>query len=264
LELFEVFLLLLAGVFSGFAAGLFGIGGGVILVPVFWILFRSFGVEEELSVKLSVATSLSVIAFTTLFTSLSHLLKGSLRLKDILTLGLFSAPAVALGVFLAKFMPALALKKLFGALLIVLGFRNFLKREIKKAHLSRGGEGIVRLSVFISGFLSSLFGIGGGVVVNSILFSFSSLPVEKVVAAASLSSFLNALFGTILYMVLPAKKVLSYQLGYVYLPATFLVSLGSLVGSRLGLNLLRRISQSHLKRSFGVFMVLIGLKILIS
>jgi uncharacterized membrane protein YfcA len=262
LGVIEVVSLLLAGLVAGFAAGLFGIGGGVILVPVFWLLFKSFGVGGELSVKLSVATSLSVIAFTTLFTSASHLLRGALTFRETLKLFLFSAPGVALGVGLAKVLPANLLKKLFGLLLVLLGLRNASGAPLKKGGFKRGEE-LIPLSVFISGFFSSLFGIGGGVVVNSILFSFSSIPVERVVAVASLSSFLNALFGTLLYMLLPAQKVLSYQVGFVYLPATLLVSAGSIAGSRLGLKVLRRVSQSHLKRAFSLFMILIGLKVLI-
>ncbi len=259
--LFEVFSLLIAGGVAGFAAGLFGIGGGVILVPFFWILFNSFGVGQELSVKLSVATSLSVIALTTLFTSLSHLFRGNLSLKEVAKLTLFSLPGVGLGVWLAKVMPAHLLKKLFGLLMVLMGLRNSLG-SVKKGR-ALAGEGLVPLTVFISGFFSSLLGIGGGVVVNSILFSLSSLPVERVVAVASLSSFLNALFGTFFYMVLPSEKVLSYQVGFVYLPATFLVSLTSILGSRLGLKVLRRVSQSHLKRAFGLLMILVGLKILL-
>lgn len=259
---FEVISLLLAGVIAGFSAGLFGIGGGVVLVPVFWLLFRSFGVGGELSVKLSVATSLSVIAVTTLFTSASHLLRGTLRWSEAVRLFFFSAPGVALGVWLAKILPAHLLKRLFGLLLLVLGVRNASGTSFGKGKARRGEE-LIPLTVFISGFFSSLFGIGGGVVINSILFSFSRIPVEKVVAVASLSSFLNAVFGTFLYLLVPAQKVLSYQVGFVYLPATFLVSAGSIAGSRLGLNVLRRVSQSHLKRAFGIFMILIGLKVLL-
>ncbi|WP_457677763.1 sulfite exporter TauE/SafE family protein [Thermovibrio sp.] len=263
MSVLQLFLLVVAGLFSGFVAGLFGIGGGVILVPVFWFLFSSFGVNGDLVIKLSVATSLSVIALTTLFTSASHLLRGVLGPREVLRLLFFSVPGVALGVWLAKILPAKLLKKLFGLLLVILGIRSLKGSHPKTKEGKKRGEKILYPTVFASGLFSSLFGIGGGVVINSILFNFSSLPVEKVVAVASLSSFLNAVFGTIFYMFVSAPKVLHYQVGFVYLPATLFVSIGSVVGGKLGLVLLRRLSQSHLKRAFGVLLILIGLKALL-
>lgn len=259
---FEAFLLFLCGLVAGFAAGLFGIGGGVILVPAFWFLFHSFGVPEEIAVKLSVATSLSVIAITTLFTSGLHLLKGSLKIKELLTLSLYSLPGVALGVFVASKISGIFLKKLFGALLIILGIRSLTGSRPK---LKKGSSSplLIPLTVFISGFFSSLFGIGGGVVVNASLFNLSSLSAERIVALASFVSFVNALSGSLFYLIVPAQKVLPYQAGFIYLPGAVLVSLGSLVGSRVGIFLLRRLKRSYLKRAFGILMIVLGVKSLI-
>ena len=262
MELFEAFLLLLCGLVAGFAAGLFGIGGGVILVPAFWFLFSSFGVPEEVAVKLSVATSLSVIAITTLFTSGIHLLKGSLRPRELLSLLLYALPGVGLGVWVASKISGIFLKKLFGALLVLLGVRS-LTGSRPKVKRESSSPLLIPVTVFISGFFSSLFGIGGGVVVNASLFNFSSLPAERIVALASFISFINAVAGSLFYLFVPAQKVLNYQVGYVYLPGALLVSVGSLVGSRLGIYALRRLNRRYLKRAFGALMVVLGVKSLI-
>jgi len=259
LGVFEVLLLLLCGLVAGFAAGLFGIGGGVILVPAFWFLFHSFGVPEEVAVKLSVATSLSVIAVTTLFTSGLHLLKGSLRPKELLSLLLYALPGVALGVWVASKVSGIFLKKLFGTLLILLGIRS-LTGSKPKVKREKTPALLIPATVFTSGFFSSLFGIGGGVVVNASLFNFSSLPAERVVALASFVSFINALSGTLFYLFVPAQKILPYQVGFVYLPAAVLVSVGSLIGSRLGIFVLRKVKRTYLKRAFGALMIVLGVK----
>ena len=264
MELSQVALLLACGLGAGFVAGLFGIGGGVVLVPAFWLLFKSMGVEEELSFKLSVATSLGVIALTTLFTSGSHLLRGSLKKNEALKLLIWVVPGVAVGVFLASFLPGSALKRLFGLLLIFLGMKNLTSKGNTRREKRLGAEGfLIPVTSFLSGLLSALLGIGGGVVVNSSLFTFSSLPVEKVVAYASVISFLNASLGALLYLLLPAKKLLSGQVGFIYVPGALLVSASSVAGSRLGLRALRLISQSHLKKSFAVFMIILGIKVLL-
>ncbi|WP_456456428.1 sulfite exporter TauE/SafE family protein [Thermovibrio sp.] len=263
MELFQLFLLLACGLFAGFLAGLFGIGGGVVLVPAFLFLFRSFGVSDEFSIKLAVATSLSVITITTFFTSGTHLLRGTLKREELLKLFAFSVPGVFVGALIAKVISGALLKKLFALLLLSVGIKNLLGKGEKKS-TRRGSPLILYATLFTAGLFSSLFGIGGGVVINSVLFNFSFLPFEKVVGIASTSSFLNALIGTVIYSLVPAKKVLKYQLGFIYVPGALLVSAGSIVGSRLGLKLLRKISQSHLKKAFAVIIILLGIKMIFS
>ena len=116
--------------------------------------------------------------------------------------------------------------------------------------------------LLLSAFSSALLGIGGGVVVNTLLFSLSQIETRRVVALASVISFVNAFLGTLLYMFVPAHKVLSWQLGYIYIPAAFFVALGGILGSRLGVKILHRINQHLLRKLFGLLLVLIGLKML--
>ncbi len=261
MEFLQFLLLLACGLFAGFLAGLFGIGGGVVLVPAFLFLFKSFGVSDEFSIKLAVATSLSVITITTFFTSGAHLLEGTLKREEVLKLLAFSVPGVFAGALIAKVIPGALLKKLFAFLLISVGLKN-LFGGVEGRSSKKGGPLILYATLFTAGLFSSLFGIGGGVVINSVLFNFSFLPVEKVVGIASTSSFLNALVGTVIYSLVPAKKVLNYQVGFVYVPGALIVSVGSIVGSRLGLKLLRRLSQSHLKKAFAVIIILLGIKMI--
>ncbi|ADU96070.1 sulfite exporter TauE/SafE family protein [Thermovibrio ammonificans] len=250
------------GIAAGFVAGLFGIGGGVILVPLFWFFFQKIGVPQELSFKLAVATSLSVIAVSTLFSTVSHILKGSYPLKEAAKLLIFSLPGVLAGVLLAHYLPVKALKNIFGIFLVITGVKLLLSgRGSRKLRVKE--RVIVPLTVVLSGFLSSLLGIGGGVVVNSILFSVEGIKVERTVAIASAASFLNALLGAALYLMVPAEKVLCCQVGLVYVPGAVLVACGSLIGVKLGLRVLRGLNQHHLKKLFAVMLLVIAAKILL-
>ena len=258
-----IYLLLFAtGLFSGFLAGLFGIGGGVILVPVFWYLFSFYGIPDSEAFKLSIATSLAVIAVTTFVTSGFHLLKGNLERKDVLNLLVYIISGVAVGALVSHFLPGSALKKAFSVFLFLVALRMITER--KSLFELKGSNFLVPTAVFLSAVSSTLFGIGGGVVVNSLLFSFSEMRASEVVALASGVSFLNALFGTLIYALIPAETFVNWQLGYVYLPAAFLVSVGALLGSRAGLLILRRVSHSNLKRAFGILLIFLSLKILFS
>ncbi len=248
----SIALLLGAGFFSGFVAGLFGIGGGVVLVPVFWFVFGKFGIPSDLAVKLSVGTSLAVITLITLLTSGIHLIRGRVDKETLKATAVWVLPGVALGVISSHYLPANVIKKVFAVVLLFISVRLV---------LSVGGLGIlikdkllIPVAVFFSAFLSSLLGIGGGVVVNTALFSFSRWEVHRSVALASVISFFNAFAGSLLYAVV----------GYVHLSAAFLVTLGAVPGSRLGLSLLHKLHGVSLKRIFGLLLLAVALRILAS
>jgi uncharacterized membrane protein YfcA len=258
----EVYLILfLVGIVSGFAAGLFGIGGGVILVPIFNYFFSLKGVSEEIGFKLSVATSLSVITVSTLFTSGLHIFKGKVEFGRVLRILPYIFSGILLGVLFSHLVSGSFLKRFFGVFLLLLSFKILAeKKGVLRFNLKESV--LFPFTSLLSAFLSALLGIGGGVVVNTLMFSFSEMEVKTVVAFASVLSFINAFLGTLLYLLVPAERVLSYQVGYIYLPAALFVSIGGLIGSRLGVNILHTVEQKLLKRLFGVLLFLIGLRML--
>ncbi len=260
----EVYLLLfLAGVIAGFAAGLFGIGGGVILVPMFSYFFTSYlGISEELGFKISVATSLAVIMVSTLFTSGLHIISGKVDVRELLKLLPWILVGILFGVLFSHFVSGHVLKKIFGLFLLLLSVKLITDRGGVPKFSFR--ENVLLPAVLLlSAFSSALLGIGGGVVVNTLLFSLSRVETKRIVALASVISFVNAFLGTLLYMFVPAHRILNWQLGYIYIPAAVFVALGGVLGSRFGVKLLHKINQHLLRRLFGILLVLIGLKMLI-
>lgn len=254
--------LITIGAGAGFLAGLFGIGGGVLLVPAFLFFFHSLGIEEDVSFKLSVATSLSVISISTLFTSGFHIIKGKVDAKFVLKLIPVIVLGVSLGVLTSHLTPGKVLKKFFGIFLLLFSVKLLKDQGISKKTVLNE-KLLAYLVSFLSAFLSALLGIGGGVVVNTLMFSFSEMEIPKVVGLASVLSFTNAFLGTILYFTMPSKSVLPHQFGYIYLPATVFVSAGSLVGTRIGIKLLHSVEHQTLKKAFGLLLVLLGVKMLL-
>jgi uncharacterized membrane protein YfcA len=255
-----LFLLFLSGLFSGFLAGLLGIGGGIILVPMFWFLFPYLGVPEDLVLKLSIGTSLAVITVVTFFTSGFHILKGKLKKEELFRLIGWIVPGIVLGVFSSHLLPAHILKRLFAIVLLTVGVK--ILKGIGSVKVRFSEKILIPVATTLSAFLSSLLGIGGGIVINSLLFSLSKIKADKIVALASVVSFFNALFGSLMYMGFPSVEFLSWQVGYVYFPAVILVSFGAIPGSRIGLLLLSKLSQRLLKKVFAVLLIVIAIKIL--
>jgi uncharacterized membrane protein YfcA len=255
-----LFLLFVSGLFSGFLAGLLGIGGGIILVPMFWFLFSYLKIPEELTLKLSIGTSLAVIAVITLFTSGFHILKGKLRKEELLEIIIWIVPGIVLGVLSSHLLPSHILKKLFAGVLLVVGIRTL--KGVGRVEVKLSERILAPVAVILSAFLSSLLGIGGGIVINSFLFSLSKIRADKVVAMASVVSFFNATLGSLMYMVFPSVEVFNWQVGYVYFPAVVFVSLGSIPGSRVGLLLLHRLSHKLLKKIFAILLIIVAIKIL--
>ena len=260
----EVYILLFtAGIVAGFAAGLFGIGGGVILVPLFNYFFTSYlGVPEEIGFKISVATSLAVITVSTLFTSGLHVVSGKVDIRELLKLLPWIFAGILFGVLFSHFVSGHVLKKIFGLFLLLLSVKLITDRG-GAPKFSFKENVLLPAVLLLSAFSSALLGIGGGVVVNTLLFSLSQIETKRVVALASVISFINAFLGTILYMVVPAHRVLSWQVGYIYIPAALFVALGGIIGSRFGVKLLHMMNQHLLRKLFGLLLVLIGLKMVI-
>ena len=249
-----------SGLVAGLTAGLFGIGGGVVLVPFLRWFLPTTGMGEEAVVRTSVGTSLGAIAITTFFTSGFHLAEGRLNRKELLNLTVWVLLGVLTGALITSTLPAKVLRKLFAVFLLFAGTRLLLNKS-KKVKVS--SKAIIPASAYLSALSSASLGVGGGIVVNSLLFNFTDKGVAESVAVSSAVSFMNALAGACIYCTVPVGASLPWQVGGVYAPAALLMALGALPGSRLGLYLLHHFQATKLKKVFGVFLLCIAVKVLL-
>ena len=242
--------LLLLGACTGFLAGLFGIGGGMLLVPFMTFVLSARGVPSNLVVKMAIATSLATICFTSLSSVRAHHQRGAVR-WDIVKL---LAPGIALGSLLgaqiAKAMPTLVLTVLFAVFItfsatqMLRGSKPKPSRELPAGAAMFGVGGVI-------GLLAALVGAGGAFV--SVPFmSWCNVKLHSAVATSAALGFPIAVAGTAGYVIAgwSVPDIPPGALGFIYLPALLTISLASVATAPLGASAAHRLDVAQLKRGF--------------
>jgi uncharacterized membrane protein YfcA len=252
--------ILVAGVASGILAGLFGIGGGAVIVPVLYEAFSLFGVPEDVRFQLCVGTSLAIMLPTTLRSYLTHRAKGAV-LPDILRQwALPAAAGVATGAAVAVFAPAALFKLAFMAFASVISAKLLFGREDWRiaAELPKGlamaGYG------YLVGITSGLTGVSGGSVTNLVLTLYGK-PIHNAVATAAGVGIPITTAGTIGYILagLPKLALLPpLSIGYVSLIGLVLMAPVSSFTASYGARLAHNLSKRKLEIGFGVFLLLVS------
>lgn len=258
--------LLGAGVVSGLLAGLFGVGGGAVMVPVLYQLFGVIGVPEVLRMQLAVGTSLAVIIPTSIRSFSAHRARGAVDEELLKAWALPTVAGVLLGSWLASFAPPSVFKMVFvlvaWATAIKLGFG---KESWKLADDIPAEPGRSIIGV-VTGLLSALMGIGGGSIVNLVM-SFCNRPIHQSVATASGIGVLISIPGAIGYMAAGWSKMGDLpplSIGFVSLIGAVLIMPTSMWVAPIGARLAHRLPKRVLEIAFAIFLGLMGLRFVIS
>jgi len=247
--------LFIAGGIAGLMAGLLGIGGATIMVPVYLYYFKLnalFPLEQQF--HMAIGCSLAVILISALVATISnykhHLIEYKIAKIFLPGLGL----GIILGTLLSKVIPALVLKKLFSIFLIVLMLSMF-KNNSQSKQQSLSTAAITSIAILV-GMLNALFGIAGGIIITPVLVRMG----VKIKRAISTSIFLSipiSLFGNISLNLSSNYFLIDWQ---VVLPTALASTIFTPLGSKLG----RLISSDWLKKLFAIFLLLIALEMLTS
>ncbi|MGB0732350.1 MAG: sulfite exporter TauE/SafE family protein [Pontibacterium sp.] len=260
----EVILLyLVLGCASGVVAGLFGIGGGVLIVPVLIIAFTLQGVSPDVLTHTAVATSLATIVVTSISSVITHHQKGAVdwNLVKWLTPSILIGSYV--GVHVAASLDGESLQTYFGFFALLAGLQMFFalqpkptEKGLSKVSLSLGG-----LSV---GGFSVLFGIGGGTI-NVPFLTWGGVLMQRAVATAAACGLPIAVVGALtnVYTGWGKEGLPEWSVGYVYLPAFLGIVITSTFFARYGALLAHRLPARVLKRSFAVFLLSVSAYLLI-
>lgn len=249
------------GVFAGFMAGLLGIGGGLIVVPV---LFFHFSLQTELApyaMHLALGSSLMFIVLNSSVAAWTHHRLDGVQWREVGLLAPGLAAGGLLGAAIADKLPTVVLARGFGifllamALLIVLGSR---------LQFSGGGRNWHSRAVGVPmGVLASLVGVGGGVMVVPWLLSRGARAAEAV-ASSSICTVVVAMLGAVGYMTFSDAVPLPGSTGYVHWPAVFGIAVTAFVTARFGARLAHRIDQRNLRRIFALVLVVVGVRLLLA
>jgi len=254
---------LIAGIFAGLTAGLFGVGGGLIVVPILVVVFQWQGFSPETLTHLAIGTSLATIIFTSASSIYSHHQKASVCWSIFKPMSLGIVLGAVLGVLTVVQLDGSLLKKLFGIFAILVAFKMLLKVEIE-AKKNLPGNRVFMLAGVLVAWVSSLFGIGGGTLTVPFLSRYR-IEMKQVVGTSAACGLPIAIFATLSNVFIGASVtgLPEWSAGFVYLPALLGIVLTSVIFAKVGANLAHYLPGALLSRLFSVFLMLVGIKFLI-
>lgn len=261
-SIYLIITLVVAGLATGLLAGLFGVGGGAIMVPVLYQAFKTIGAPDAFLMHLSVGTSLAVIIPTSLRSFYGHYKKGAVEMDIVKQ---WAAPVilgVLLGASVASYAPSSLLRMVFAILTFLNGAKLLFAKQSWRLSQTLPPKWLLKLYGAIIGLLSSLMGIGGGVMGNMVLTLYN-IPIHRAVATASALGILISIPGTIGFIaagwfdrhILPP-----FSIGYVSLLGfAFLAPLSVLIAP-IGVKLAHNLTKRKLEIAFGIFLWLVCLR----
>ncbi|MEM6626482.1 MAG: sulfite exporter TauE/SafE family protein [Pseudomonadota bacterium] len=260
-----VVMLMSAGLAAGFAAGLFGIGGGFVVVPALLLVFNYFGVEREIMTHVAIGTSLATIIITSLSSVRAHAKHDAVDFKIIREWAPGLIMGVMFGLGLARLMDGQSMKWVFSAGVLLLGLHfifPILQRKPPVATEMPHGPVMVGISTFLGGF-SALLGIGGGTIAILVMTAHGR-SIHQAVATAAGFGVVIAIPGAIGFVLLGlGQDTLPYgSVGYVNFLAVAAITAMSFLTAPLGAKVAHSLDGVMLKRVFGIYLVATSLTVL--
>ncbi len=257
--------LLITGVIGGLIAGLFGVGGGIVIVPILFWIFTSLNFPNEILMHMAIGSSLATIIPTSISSARAHYYRGSIEI-DIIKKW---APGIFLGAIIGglsgKYFSVNELKYLFASIAFLVALNMFFKEPLRLGNNFPKSRLLNIIMSSLIGLVSSLMGVGAGTLGVPALVALS-VPIHKAIGTA-------AALG--LFIAVPATLGLAFSgfnipnrppmsIGYVNLIAFFIMFPLTVFFAPVGVKLAHRINQRALKSIFGVFLIITSIKMLSS
>lgn len=256
-----VIALVMVGAFVGITAGLFGIGGGMVIVPALMLLFDHWHIPVAISGVMAVATSVACIVFTGGASALAHLRNKNVETYLLPKLALGVAVGGVLGTKLSDYLGGGTLLQVFSAFAFFTAYRMFkpktavLRDTFPKNPLFSMGTG-----GFIGG-ISNMIGIGGGILSVPLMVMFN-IPMRIAIGTSSVLGVCLAIPGAISYLTLSPDKVVPGAIGYIHIPALLSIIAGSVFMAPVGAKLATHMDTNRLKQYWGGLVLVAGATIL--
>jgi len=259
-----ILLYLAVGAVAGLLAGLLGIGGGLIIVPMLTFAFTSQAIAYDHILHMALGTSLASILFTSISSMRSHHKRGAVIWPVVLKI----TPGILVGTFTGTWIAAMLstnfLKGFFGVFLLYVATQMLLGIKPKPTREIPGTAGIFGVGSII-GIFSSLVGIGGGTLSVPFLV-WCNTKVHKAIGTSAAIGFPIAVAGTLGFIVngMRVTGLPSYSIGYVNMGALAGIVAASVLTAPLGARLAHSLPIDKLRRLFAVLLYLVGTRMLIS
>ena len=260
----EIILYLVTGAFAGFAAGLLGVGGGLIIVPVLFYIFSTQSYDQSHLMHMAVATSLATIVFTSISSTLAHHKKQAVLWPVVFIL----SPGIVLGAWLggifASTLDTKVLTSIFAIFELLVAI-NLLLQKQSEQHQTNINKITATSGGIIIGFVSTIIGIGGGTMSVPFLHWFN-ISMRKAVATSAACGFPIALIGasSYIYSGWGITATNTATIGYLQLYALILIAPVSFIFAPLGAKLAHSISEKTLRLSFAFLLSLLSITMFLS
>ncbi len=261
----EGLLLIIAGCVAGYFAGFFGVGGGIILVPVLIYYFQAIGVSSLVATHLAFGTSLLVVVFTSLGSSYRYFRNGHVVGRAVVFLGVASVAGAYVGSGIAAGLQGATLQKIFACVVVIAAVRllNNPRKGAKYAEPDLTPWRLILTGVVV-GVISSVAGVGGGLFSIPIMYTFLHFPLKKALGTSSATIVVTAAAAAAGYMLRGWGNPLlpGWTLGYVDVLHALPLVAGAVPFSMLGATSANSTPPEALRKIYAVFLFVIAIKLL--
>ncbi|MCD8509503.1 MAG: sulfite exporter TauE/SafE family protein [Bacillus sp. (in: Bacteria)] len=266
----EWILLGLLGLVAAIFGSLLGLGGGIIVVPGLLLLSSSFPIMHGITPQVAVGTSLLIMIFTSLSSTLAYLKQKTVDYKSAFLFFVGSGPGAIFGVWLNKDINVDSFLILFGIFIIIVSFILMVRNRIKPLkrrpngikrsyvnslgiHVEYGYDPITALLIsFVVGMCSGLFGIGGGSLMVPAMILLFGFPAHMAIATSMLLIFLSAMVSSLSHI----------MLGNIHWLYALVLVPGAWFGGQIGAAINRRMTSIRLVQLLRVFLIIIGIRLI--
>ena len=261
-----VLVCLLVGVSAGFLGGLFGIGGGVIVVPALLFLLDTLSLfpasefPPNTVILVTLGTSMASVVFTTLSSAIAQYRRNAIEWEIVKNWVAYLVLGALLATVIAKMLPAEAIK-LFIGIFIACVATLMVTRWKPPPTRNKPSHTVTRVVASGGGVICGLAGIGGGNVVVPTLLFFNTRAIQATAAASTLGVAISVA-GTFGYILNGLPVDIPNAIGYVYLPALVPIAIGSVVAAPLGVKVAHTIRATNLRRGFGILMFFVAARMI--
>ena len=256
-------MMIAAGIVGGILAGLLGVGGGIVIVPVLEFALGLVGVDPNIRMHIAVATSLATIILTSLSSSRAHYKKKAIDLLLAKKWGVPIFLGSALGTWIASQLDSGVLSAIFGIIALIVAIKMMLPaRKYAEPKQASGNSFFLAVPTLIGG-LSSMMGIGGGTLSVPVL-TILHHPIHRAVGTSALFGLIISIPATVGFMVngqgvagLPFGSI-----GYVNIVGFMMISPLTMLTAPFGAKIAHKLSQRHLSILFGSFLFLVAVRMI--
>lgn len=266
---FEFLIFIGVGCAVGFLAGFFGVGGGILIVPVLVFSYERLGLSWSVLTHLALGTSLFVIVFASLTGAYQHAKQRNVDWRSVLVIGFSSALTALASAKLAMWLSGKYLRIFFGLVVMAAAIRMLTESEDqgqkKLEFLSRPGVLVLIGIGLAAGVIASLAGVGGGVVTIPMMYYVLNMPLKLAIGTSSATIVITALFSVTGYILngIGRTGLPEWSLGFVDLQHGGALAVGTVLMARVGAYVSFKIHPYRLKKLFSVFVLFVSIYMLV-